>query len=678
MSSLPRKESDSSLASTKSAISSIINLKNKCLYKKEILSTLQKLPISINKDGLLKNISKIHNLNNEKKDKPILINALKNNYTNSFQNKKNKIIVNKINIEKNNKEIEKIILNLKNLFIQLKNLFTNYENCNKECEEFIDLFNNNFDTILEKTKALEYMPLINNSMNLILLSIILIYSLSNNEKYYLFEFDSNKILDCCKTLIEVVFEKCINPNEINLKEKSNVITNLYINISNSLNIIISKYDQIIPLISNDLDLILKNIRRINYKEIYNFYKEKIKNTNEKNKKIKETKIEENPINIFKHKPSQSYREPNRNINYEKENKGYSKDNNNSTKKHIYLNSASALNSYRIQSPNFSYNAINESNDIGNINNVNAFSIGGLIFPYKRFKSKNHRKYNYTNETNSNHTSYNNKIYHTVDGSCPDSHVKIIINENPDENNNNYNENYYDNENNNNYNENYYDNENNNNNNSNIYATTHNLNLKKNFIDFYNPIQNSLNKNYTKNSRRIQTKRNTLIIPFKTNKNYTIIINLDETLIHCFKNNKIILRNNIIDFLSSLIPYYELISFTYGNKNYSDKILNLIEEKEKYFDFNLYKENSTYLNEEYYKNFDKLGRDIKRTIIIEDIDNNLGNKNDNSILIKSFIKNERDLILKNLSILLIKIAKEENDDVRKSIKMYQKEIKTKLT
>ena len=62
MSSLPRKESDSSLASTKSAISSIINLKNKCLYKKEILSTLQKLPISINKDGLLKNISKINNL----------------------------------------------------------------------------------------------------------------------------------------------------------------------------------------------------------------------------------------------------------------------------------------------------------------------------------------------------------------------------------------------------------------------------------------------------------------------------------------------------------------------------------------------------------------------------------------------------------------------------------------
>ena len=640
MSSLPRKESDSSLASTKSAISSIINLKNKCLYKKEILSTLQKLPISINKDGLLKNISKIHNLNNEKKDKPILINPLKSNYTNSFQNKKNKIIVNKLNIEKNNKEIEKIILNLKNLFIQLKNLFTNYKNCDKECEEFIDLFNNNFDTILEKTKALEYMPLINNSMNLILLSIILIYSLSNNEKYYLFELDSNKILDCCKTLIEIIFEKCINQNEINLKEKSNIITNLYMNISNSLNIIISKYNQIIPLISNDLDLILKNIRRINYKEIYNFYKEKIKNTNKKNNKIKEKKIEENPNNIFKHKPSQSYRPPNQNLNYEKENRGYSKDNNNSTKKHIYLNSASALNSYRTPSPNFSYNAINESNDIGNINNVNAFSIGGLIFPYIRFKSKNHRKYNYINETNSNHTSYNNKIYHTVDGSCPDSHVKIIINENPDENNNNYHENYYDNE--------------NNNNNSNIYATTHNLNLKKNFIDFYNPIQNSLNKNYT------------------------IIINLDETLIHCFKNNKIILRNNIIDFLSSLIPYYELISFTYGNKNYSDKILNLIEEKEKYFEFNLYKENSTYLNEEFYKDFDKLGRNIKRTIIIEDIDNNLGKKNDNSILIKSFIKNESDLILKNLSNLLIKIAKEENDDVRKSIKMYQKEIKTKLT
>ena len=64
MSSIPRKESYSSLSSTKSTISSKINLKDKnCLYKKEILSTIQKLPDSINKN-LLNKISKKNNNNN--------------------------------------------------------------------------------------------------------------------------------------------------------------------------------------------------------------------------------------------------------------------------------------------------------------------------------------------------------------------------------------------------------------------------------------------------------------------------------------------------------------------------------------------------------------------------------------------------------------------------------------
>ena len=44
MTSYPRKESGTSFASTKSALSTVINTSNNCLYKKEILSTLLKLP----------------------------------------------------------------------------------------------------------------------------------------------------------------------------------------------------------------------------------------------------------------------------------------------------------------------------------------------------------------------------------------------------------------------------------------------------------------------------------------------------------------------------------------------------------------------------------------------------------------------------------------------------------
>ncbi len=79
MSYYPRKGSSSSIASTKSALSTVISSKNNCLYKKEILSSLQKLPSKINKDGVVKTyISKNNNLTSEKKEKPVMITPSKN------------------------------------------------------------------------------------------------------------------------------------------------------------------------------------------------------------------------------------------------------------------------------------------------------------------------------------------------------------------------------------------------------------------------------------------------------------------------------------------------------------------------------------------------------------------------------------------------------------------------
>ena len=326
--------------------------------------------------------------------------------------------------------------------------------------------------------------------------------------------------------------------------------------------------------------------------------------------------------------------------------------------------------------------------------INAFTINGLVFPFKKIKNKNQRPYNFINQKNIIQSPINNNIYHTINGMSSNSDVKIIINNSNNLNNND--NDYYNINNNYNNNINNEDNisfENNINKNRKSYSQRFNCrtifspieNNKKNYVEFYENIQtreipikkNSFRKNINIRSQ-ISNRIKLPIIPFFTNKNYTLLINIDDTLIHSYKNsNKIIIRNYLNEFLSSLIPYYELISFTYGNKKYSDNIINVIEEKEIYFEYNLYKENCTYLNEEYYKDFNKLGRDIKRTIIIEDIDNNFGNKNDNTILIKSFNKNKNDFILKNLALILIQIAKDECDDIRKSLKMYKNEIKNQL-
>ena len=623
MSMIQRKEKDTCIKRTNTVSSTNIPSRNNCLYKKDFLKSLQKLPLSISKDGIIKTyISNKSFPLSEKKDNPISITPLKSNINTSLATtsyKKNNIIL--TNEKTNLSNIENLTLNIEELFLKIKNLFSNCENCIKECEEFIELFNNNFDFILEKITPLEYMPLICNSMNIILISVVVIYCLSYNEKYYIFKFDTNRIFNDCKIIIDIIFEKCRNKSENNFKEKSNSMINLYKNVYNSLNIIISKLNEIIPSISSNFELLIKNIRAKNNKEIYNFYIENIHNLNKNNIPIKEFKLTTNDNNLRDEK--------------NKEIRRFSVDVNKKKPKLEHLE---------------------------NINSINTYSINGMIFPYKKMKNINKRNYNYINGNYTNENSFNNKnIYHTIEG----NNVKIIINEDKE----NYNENK----------ENKFNQLNTEHNNNSILYSIQNSKIK-NFYS-YTPSykENSFKKkSYTKNPFTLKIP----LIPFLPKKSLTLLINIDNTLTYKLKNSNTILKRKYLnEFLLSLIPYYELISFTYNDKSHSEKIINLIDEKERIFDFNLYKENSTYLNEEYYKDFNKLGRNIKRTIIVEDINNSFGKHNDNTILIKSFIKNEEDEdedeVLKNLSKILIIIAKNENDDVRKSLKMIQGDIKEKL-
>ena len=66
---------------------------------------------------------------------------------------------------------------------------------------------------------------------------------------------------------------------------------------------------------------------------------------------------------------------------------------------------------------------------------------------------------------------------------------------------------------------------------------------------------------------------------KSNKKYTLVLDLDETLIH-FKvnpnnNNSGILqfRPYISEFLSNIKDFYELIVFTAATKEYADPIID---------------------------------------------------------------------------------------------------------
>ena len=180
---------------------------------------------------------------------------------------------------------------------------------------------------------------------------------------------------------------------------------------------------------------------------------------------------------------------------------------------------------------------------------------------------------------------------------------------------------------------------------------------------------------SKNSYRNSLDKNIPLIPFSPIRNYTLLIYLEENIVFIPKGtNNIYLRPYLREFLNNIYPYYELFVFSESIKGYADQIIDFIEHQQKFFDYRLYRENSNYINNHYYLDIKKLGRDLKRIIVI---DHSFIYEN-NEITITPFLFDENnnqnsilnDNVLIFLNNLLIKIAKEKPNDVRESLRKYK--------
>ena len=173
------------------------------------------------------------------------------------------------------------------------------------------------------------------------------------------------------------------------------------------------------------------------------------------------------------------------------------------------------------------------------------------------------------------------------------------------------------------------------------------------------------------------------IPFITkpsNKKYTLVLDLDETLV-CMKfpnnNNNGILhfRNGLFEFLDAIYPFYELISFTSATQIYSDSIIKQIESKKKYFSYHLYREHTVIYGKEYIKDISKIGRDLNKMIIVDNLGSNFRLNKENGILIYPFYdeNNKNDSALIELKKILILIYHKNYNDIREGLKEFKDEI-----
>jgi hypothetical protein len=106
--------------------------------------------------------------------------------------------------------------------------------------------------------------------------------------------------------------------------------------------------------------------------------------------------------------------------------------------------------------------------------------------------------------------------------------------------------------------------------------------------------------------------------------YTLVLDMDETLIHYFFTNisgMFFVRPYCFEFLKELNELYEIVTFTAGTKDYADGILNLLDIDNNIIKYRLYRHHITMLGCSIYKDLSKLGRDLSKVIIVDNLKEN---------------------------------------------------------
>ena len=166
--------------------------------------------------------------------------------------------------------------------------------------------------------------------------------------------------------------------------------------------------------------------------------------------------------------------------------------------------------------------------------------------------------------------------------------------------------------------------------------------------------------------------------------YTLVLGLEETLLN-FKINLITnkgtirLRPYLFPFLDSVQKYFNIIIFTFSEFNYANQLIEAIESNKKYFSYKFFIEHCVIINNYLVKDISRIGIDLDKIIIIDNMPNNYLLQEKNGIHIKSFWGEEyenNDKKLLYLKDILIKIS-QDGGDLRNNIEKYKEDIVEKI-
>jgi CTD small phosphatase-like protein 2 len=152
-------------------------------------------------------------------------------------------------------------------------------------------------------------------------------------------------------------------------------------------------------------------------------------------------------------------------------------------------------------------------------------------------------------------------------------------------------------------------------------------------------------------------------PIKNPNGYTVVLDLDETLVHFeAKEKKFKLRPGCLKFLKDVAaakslctpetgsPYeinFEIVIFTAAAQDYADFILNYIDKEPNHISHRLYRQHCRYDDGVYVKDLTLLGRDLSKTLIVDNIKDNFERQPQNGIEILTWLNDPTDRELPKL-------------------------------
>ena len=158
-------------------------------------------------------------------------------------------------------------------------------------------------------------------------------------------------------------------------------------------------------------------------------------------------------------------------------------------------------------------------------------------------------------------------------------------------------------------------------------------------------------------------------PIRPGTRLTLVLDLDETLMHCQKNGDhpqekpdmflhftdsqttgyVNFRPHAAEVLSAIAKWdlCEVVVFTASTQAYADAVLNVLDPHQALIHHRLYRQHCVHANGGYFKDLRALGRPMDHIVLVDNSPVSLAMNPSNGIPIKSWLKNPEDTQLRHL-------------------------------